>query len=325
MVKTSQCWKYFNSALPYLSSLIRCIISKQPEILLERHKVQQLANTVVVLVVINSKIFFCDTNNSLSLQPIFRKAFDKLVKETIRQKGVDAGHVDVIRSLRNIKDSKQFFNDAYKVNKELNKNNVRISLTPDGEILLNDGKATTPTELRNNLKLSPSEDVFANLPTIPESHPAAAKVNFNENLRIFPTVSKEHVIMVVKGLFQLGTFIKCSEDLESVLIDFAERVTLYVFDSFVDFMKSYFSENSRRIGGYLNVAIPFEDVLMVALNIIRNLSESSGVDMDRYLEQIDWNFLRLQINEFYDKLRVRMESRGKPNEQCKICSGSFYG
>lgn len=246
-----------------------------------------------------------------------------MVKETIRLKGVDAGHVDVIRSLRNIKEHKQFFNDAYKVNKELNKNNIRISLGPEGEILLNDGKATTPTELRNNLKELPSEGVFANLPTIPDSHPAAAKINLNEKPSVTSSVSKHHVIMVVKGLLDLGTFIKSSEDLESALIDFAERVTLYVFDSFVEFIKWYFIENSCRINNYLHVPIPFEDVLMVALNIIHNLSEGLGVD--EYLQRIDFNFLRLQINEFYDNLRVRIQRRGEPNEQCKICSGSYYG
>lgn len=248
-----------------------------------------------------------------------------MVKETIRQKGVDAGHVDVIRSLRNIKDSKQFFGDAYKVNKELNKNNIKMSLHPDGEIILNDGKAISPTELRNNLKQLPCEDVFANLPTIPESHPASLKMNFNQNQIVTPTVSKEHVFMVVKGLLHLGTFIKSRDDLESLLIDFAERVTLYVFDSFVEFMKSYFIDNSRRIGQTLNINIPFEDVLMVAMTIIRNLSEASGVDIERYMQQIDWNSLRLQINEFYDKLRNRMHRRGNPTKQCKICSGAYYG
>lgn len=248
-----------------------------------------------------------------------------MVKETIRQKGVDAGHVDVIRSLRNIKDSKQFFGDAYKVNKELNKNNIRISLHPDGEIILNDGKAITPSELRNNLKQLPSEQVFANLPTIPESHPAAAKLTFNENQIVTSSVSKEHVLMVINGLFHLGTFIKNMEDLESVLIDFAERVTIYVFDSFVDFMSSYFIENRCLFGEYLGVDIPFEDMLMVALSIIRNLSASSGLEIEGYMEQIDWNCLRLQINEFYDRLRERRLRRGEPSEQCKICSGAYYG
>lgn len=249
-----------------------------------------------------------------------------MVKETIRQKGVDAGHVDVIRSLRNIKEPKQFFTDAYKVNKELNKNNVRISLHPDGEILLNDGVATTPTELRNNLSNQQSgENVFANVPTIPESHPAAAKISFNENRSITTPVTRDHVMLVVKGLFSLGTFINSKDDLETVLIDFGQRVTLYVFDSFVDFMKSYFAENCQRIGRYLNVQIPFEDVLMVALNIIGNQSNANGLDTEKYMEQIDWNFLRLQINEFYENLRDRQRRRGVATEYCKICSGSYYG
>ncbi len=256
-----------------------------------------------------------------------QKAFDKLVKETIRQKGIDAGHVDVIRSLRNIKEPKQFFGDAYKVNKELNKNNIRMSLHADGEILLNDGMATSPTELRNNLKQQSGENVFASLPTIPESHPAAAKVSFNEmksGLASTSMVTKEHIVLVVKGLFHLGTFIRDREDLESVLVDFAERVTLFVFDSFVEFMKSYFAENGQRIAGYLNVPIPFEEVLTVALNIIRNVCDANGLEMERYLGEIDWNSLRLEINEFYDKLRDRRIKRGEPSEQCKVCSGFYY-
>lgn len=247
------------------------------------------------------------------------------MKETIRQKGADAGHVDVIRSLRNIKEPRQFFGDAYKVNKELNKNNIRMSLNADGEILLNDGKATTPTELRNNLKQQSSDSVFANLPTIPDSHPAAAQVSFNEMRSISSSaVTREHVVLAIKGLFQLGIFIRDKEDLKSVLIDFSERVTLLVFDSFVDFMKSYFAENGQRIACYLNVPLPFEDVLTVALNIVRKICDDVGVDMGDYMEQIDWNFLRLQINEFYDKLRDRQRRRGEPTERCKICSGSYY-
>lgn len=205
----------------------------------------------------------------------------------------------------------------------MNKNNIRISLHPDGEILLNDGKATTPTELKNDLNRQSSENVFANLPTIPESHPAAATINFNESQNLTASVTKEHVLLVVKGLFSLGTFIESKDDLESVLIDLAERVTMYIFDSFVDFMKSYFLENGHWIGAHLNVPIPFEEVLRVALNIIRNMCD--GLDMERYMEQIDWNFLRLQINEFYENLRDRQRRRGEPTEICKICSGSYYG
>lgn len=249
-----------------------------------------------------------------------------MVKETIRQKGVDAGHVDVIRSLRNIKEPKQFFGDAYKVNKELNKNNIRMSLHADGEILLNDGMATTPTELRNSLRVQSSENVFANVPTIPESHPAAAKVSLNEMKSITPAsmVTKEHVSLVIKALLSLGTFVQSKEDLESMLIDFAERVTMFAFDSFVDFIKSYFVENCHRIRAFLNVPLPFEEVLMVALNIVRNVADGMGVDMGRYMEHIDWNFLRLKINEFYEKLRDRRCRRGEPTERCKICSGLYY-
>lgn len=260
---------------------------------------------------------------SINILP-FRKAFDKLVKETIRQRGLDDGHVDVIRSLRNIKEPKQFFADAYKVNKELNRNNVRMSLHANGEILLNDDIVTTPTELRNNLKQQSGENVFVNCQAVPESHPAAGKISLNKMNSISSSVTKEHITLVVQGLLQFGTFMIDVSDVESILIDFAERVTLFVFDSFVVFIKLYFAENCERIAEYLNMEVPFDYVLTTGLRIALNLAKSSGLDLDAYLEHIDWNYFRLQINEFYERLRDRRQKRGQPTEKCKICSGFYY-
>lgn len=221
-----------------------------------------------------------------------------MVNETNRQKGT---HADVVRSLRNTKETKQFFGDECEVNGELNKNVSTISLQSDSEYPINNPHATNP--------LSSEDDLAIGLET---GNPTAP---------IFP---HNHVIVAVKDLIELEIFVRNIEHLKSLLMDLADEVVIHVFDMFIDFMRSYFTKNCRCISEIMNEEVSFESVFETTMNIIRNSAKSNGVNVGEYIENIDSKYLRSKINEFYNRQRIRQDLRGQPTEHCKICFGTYY-
>lgn len=100
-----------------------------------------------------------------------------MFKETIRVQGKEVGTRHVIKSLRSIPNIKGFFSDLHKVNKTLNKNNVKISFAGTDQAILNGQVGVAPSELRNNLRHMSGEQIFANVPIIPETNLTGAAGN----------------------------------------------------------------------------------------------------------------------------------------------------
>uniref|UniRef100_A0A1A9ZJM6 DUF4781 domain-containing protein n=1 Tax=Glossina pallidipes TaxID=7398 RepID=A0A1A9ZJM6_GLOPL len=75
-----------------------------------------------------------------------RKMFNKLSKETTRIRGGTQGKIDIIRNINDIPD-RQYLNDLFKINKQLNQNKVRPAFAPNGQgqgvVLNNDVKVDT--------------------------------------------------------------------------------------------------------------------------------------------------------------------------------------
>lgn len=235
-----------------------------------------------------------------------RNAFGILVEEKNRRKG---SHADVIRLLRNIKDTKQFFGDACEVNGELNRNLTGISVYSDGIIPFND--ATSPLSSEGDLVNSPGDHL--------------ATMNLNDNRTMSSSITHEHVLMAVNNLIELGIFVRSNEDLQSLMVELTEQVNIHVFDMFIDFMRSYFTKNCRCISEILNEKVSFECVFETAINIIRDSAQSSGVDVGEYIENIDSEYLRSQINVYYNRQGIRRnELRGRLTEHCKACFGTYY-
>lgn len=100
-----------------------------------------------------------------------RKMFDKLTKETIRTQGTSKGKMDLIRLINEVPDNK-YLNDLNKINKDLNKKNIRFNAGKNGQILLNDEIQVKTSDLRNNIQHGVGENILekVNQP-IPDAHP----------------------------------------------------------------------------------------------------------------------------------------------------------
>lgn len=91
-----------------------------------------------------------------------RKIFDKISAETRRVQGAVQGNTEVINSIKNIADKDQFFADVLRINKDLNVNKLKISMTADGNVNLNAQYKYHPSDL-SNLGKDGRSNLFSNL------------------------------------------------------------------------------------------------------------------------------------------------------------------
>ncbi|XP_037965158.2 uncharacterized protein LOC105384324 isoform X2 [Plutella xylostella] len=78
-----------------------------------------------------------------------RKMFDKATAETRRLKGTVQGNADIIKALNKIENKDDFFAALNRANKDMNKNKVRVSLSPDGKAIFNNAHKLDVNEIGN--------------------------------------------------------------------------------------------------------------------------------------------------------------------------------
>uniref|UniRef100_A0A1A9WDG7 DUF4781 domain-containing protein n=1 Tax=Glossina brevipalpis TaxID=37001 RepID=A0A1A9WDG7_9MUSC len=110
-----------------------------------------------------------------------RKAFNKMSKETIRLRGTQ-GKIDIIRNINDIPD-RQYLNDLFKINKQLNQNKVRPAFASEGKgIVLNNEVTVETRTLRQSVQHQKGPNVLKSVTKpIPKTPSTAAKVNFSAN------------------------------------------------------------------------------------------------------------------------------------------------
>ncbi|XP_075145965.1 uncharacterized protein LOC142220623 [Haematobia irritans] len=91
-----------------------------------------------------------------------RRMFDKISKETIRIRGDTQGKIDIVRNINKIPERK-YLNDLFKVNKNMNKANVRPAFSSSEGVVLNNDMSVDTTALRQNINLL--EQVSKPIPT----------------------------------------------------------------------------------------------------------------------------------------------------------------
>ncbi|KAJ8730085.1 hypothetical protein PYW07_017123 [Mythimna separata] len=103
-----------------------------------------------------------------------RRIFDKVTAETRRLKGTIDGNTDVIKALKTIENKDEFFGKIKNLNKSFNKSKVRISLSPDGKVLINNSHTANVNKMyrmgpaaRSKLlaKYGPADVTTKNAPT----------------------------------------------------------------------------------------------------------------------------------------------------------------
>ncbi|KAL4713232.1 hypothetical protein ACJJTC_013162 [Scirpophaga incertulas] len=121
-----------------------------------------------------------------------KKMFDKVTAETRRVKGTIQGNSDVIKALKTIDNKSDFFAKLARINKHINKNKIRISISSDSNILFNDQHSININDLysigkkgREQLfqEYGPAKVTSKNVPTriYPSTSSANAKT-FNEDI-----------------------------------------------------------------------------------------------------------------------------------------------
>lgn len=238
-------------------------------------------------------------------------------KETVRLRGGDTGRSDIIRSLKNIPDQKEFFRDVYKINKELNKNNIKISFGPDGKALLNTAEPFKPSELRAQLKQNAPASVFANIPENPEVN----YVNVKSELNLIPNNIDSKTFVEAIGAIQAVYHVLNSDDLRSSIINFLETLTVRGFNIFMTFVKTFVAQYGDDIQRRTQRFIPFESFLNDIFKILYEIAEETGIN-DFIEEQLIQNeqMIYIAINEFYNQFRPQGDRTGT----CKLCGGTFY-
>lgn len=118
-----------------------------------------------------------------------RKIFTKMLKETIRLNG-ENGAADVIRSLRSIGNHRGFFQDLFKINKQLNENKIKISFDSNGRPVLNGEVPFESSQLRAELQQNPGTDVLRNMTSGNQSGGVGASVG--SGYRNSPVVSSNN-------------------------------------------------------------------------------------------------------------------------------------
>lgn len=239
-------------------------------------------------------------------------------KETVRLKGGSAGRSDIIRSLKNIPDRPEYFRDIYKINKELNRNNIKISFGADGKAVMNAAEPFKPAELRQQLKQNAPVVVFSNVPDNPEVNP----VNVNSELNLttpsnIDLDSLRHMITTI----QEGYRVINPDDLRSSVVNLLEHLTLTAFNIFVAYVKKFVRENGDNIQRTIHRIIPFEDFFNDIFKIFIEIAEKNNISdfIENKLQQ-NADSIEFAIKEFYNQFRPT----GSLSEKCKFCGGMFY-
>ncbi|XP_063824986.1 uncharacterized protein LOC135074576 [Ostrinia nubilalis] len=142
-----------------------------------------------------------------------KKMFDKMSAETRRVKGMVQGNADVIQAVKNIENPDEFFAKLARINKQLNKNKLRISLSPDGQPLINNNYKVGVGDLqalgkqgRDQLfaKYGPANVNTKNAPTRVYASNSSANSSSLSQQNTSWTVRPEEIIKITTFLINLS-------------------------------------------------------------------------------------------------------------------------
>lgn len=165
-----------------------------------------------------------------------RKIFDKVTAETRRVKGTIEGNTEVIRALKKIENKDDFFGKLRRVNKSVNKNKVRISLSADGKVMVNNQHTVSLSKIyhmgeegRNQLfaKYGPAKVTTKNAPTrIYSSHTVAGNSSVTVK-EMACSIRPEEIMKITAFLIHLS---RADQD---VIIELLSNISEALHDGFL--------------------------------------------------------------------------------------------
>lgn len=230
--------------------------------------------------------------------------YNKMLKETIRRNGdANAGAADVIRSLRSISNQKGFFRDLFKINGQLNKNNVKISFDRNGRPVLNGVEPFEAAQLRADLRQMPGAERFAGVPPANAGGRTSAG---GAGLRPFRSSTASTDSMTPQS------------GLAAIAVTISARLLRNVRDPLrlVQFVWRYYSDNRDLIHDRLHIHFDqrFVEDVCQALGFI---AQQAGQLLGQFVEQTAADAVWRRLNGLYESrwaevtLRLAYESAGE--------------
>lgn len=282
--------------------------------------------------------------------------FDKMSKETVRIRGNTQGKMDIIRGINEIPD-RQYLNDLFKINKQLNQRNVRPAFGESGKgVVLNNELPVDTGTLRQSVQHQQGPKILDQITRpIPSNHnsdtyttqtPKAARLLYSTGKVELNIDANQDIINDINGQSNNSIMQLCNlslilpSGLQIFLKDFGEQFLNNIADgykfqdvfmtmaenfpektfNFLMKLAQDFIENFlEEIKQTIKIYIPTESVLYRILMIV----------LDKYKFNLDYNFLSQKGKEIIESLIKFYLTFNSNNERyltkiCPDCGGSYY-
>lgn len=194
-----------------------------------------------------------------------RRIFDKITAETRRLKGTIDGNTDVIKALKTINNKDEFFGKLKYMNKAFNKNKVRISLSSDGKVIINNQHKVSLSKIykigpnaRDQLlaKYGPAKITSKNAPTrIYPSYVVASSSNVPTSELAY-TIRPEEILKISAFIlnlskadeeFILNLLSLISQDLHQAFLLLCTEMISLLIRTEIEFLEAIFPDWKRRL------------------------------------------------------------------------------
>lgn len=272
---------------------------------------------------------------------ICRKIYDKMVAETRRINGRARGNSEVIRGIQKIENKDQFFQDALRLNKQLNQHKVRIAMK-DGQALLNGEHIINPQEFYN---LNPQARATY-LSSIGPANLSASNVPTNLSVDVRTPSTAYQIPTVMTTVMTVNKLIRDFPDLSSASTDdilqyvamkicaFAKDMAVYsrfvlILKTLENSLNTYMLEQLNILGVYGNDL--FYRLFVFVYDYLKNFcGDDSGIAT--VIENIfvggelNQDFIAGLLKYFQNKLNIDYKNSVATGDEtrCPICNGLTF-
>lgn len=268
-----------------------------------------------------------------------RKLFRKAQLEGRRLHGEQKGNAEIISGIQKIDDPNNFFSGLARINKDLNKNNVRYTITSDGQVQLNSANIIQPSEFANVGRASRIE-FLSNVP----SRVLTAPVNraaFDGRLSFLQNTISEIIpdprIFVTSAIPFIQ--VRDMEQMTVLLMSYAEDVMRQIISILIRFL----NDITEDIKEQLNIIFPYVSesiaALQFILSYISNMAADLGLDIPSVFTFFEdevsvtetliglfrnWLSERMRYLDESERNEVLPQIQPVVRQNCEICDGCYY-
>ncbi|XP_065360613.1 uncharacterized protein pst [Calliphora vicina] len=283
-----------------------------------------------------------------------RKMFDKMSKETVRIRGSTQGKMDIIRGVNEIPD-RQYLNDLFKINKQLNQRNVRPAFGEAGKgVVLNNELPVDTAALRQSVQHQQGPNILEQVARpIPSTHnsdtyttqtPKMARllystgtieqaIDINQD-PLNPNNNSQNIISILRNLAValpngVIIFLKQYGDLfmknitdgykfQDVILSMADNFQEQVLRFLMKLAQDFIERFLDEIHRVLKLFIPTESVLYrMVKHVLENYKDLSY----EYIAN-KGNEITAAVKRYF--LSLNPNNPYELSKKCPDCNGMFY-